>query len=305
MALKSALRIRFVLNAQGGKAAATQTRQRFLNDFANNVVEQIAFRYSDEVYREMAGKLEAQFEADARKELVHMAALFRQYITGSQGSTNTPSGALTTLAGVNADSLPIKRSIPGWAPRTKKYLSYKQARTGNKNWFDARGLSARKDAAYSGLKKNTRADVWIKAFGPIRATFSRSTAATTAAGARGAPAMKEFKLGPGRKKIVVGTLRIFALTQITPEMLPALASGDPRTMNSDVENDGLMNLVRSADTPMYHRLNRKSSDETGNRYRPTLEPFLAYYLTRAVPAAVAARMETSGLSPRRRRTFNG
>lgn len=303
MAKKSALRIRFVFNAQGGKNAGVQSRQRFVNNFAQQVVENVAFRYSDEVYGEMTNRFEEQFVADARKELVHLTALFRQHITGSS-PTNTPGGSLTTVAGLNADSLPIKHSIPRWQPRGRAYLRYKNRKTGNMNWWDARGLSGKKDAKYSGLKKNTRVDTWIKMFGPIRATFSRSSSASALANVPGSAAPKNFHVADGHFRLAVGTLRVYALTSITPQMLPALTTGDPRTMNPATRagNPGLMDLVRGVDEQMYYRLDRRSSAASGSIYRPTLEPFLAYYLTRSIPAAITNRLAEGRLNVRRRRT---
>lgn len=299
MALKSGLRIRFTFNTQGGgKVTKAVARQRFINNFAGTVVKEIAFRYSDEIYQEMAGRLESQFVADARKELVHLAAVFRHHITGDTPS-NKPTGNLSLTAGIGRDDVPIRNSVPSWAPRTPKYLAYKKKRVGHNKWWDARGLSAKKDAKYSGMKKNTTADAWISYFGPIRASFKRAAGPSDAANVRGAPALKEFNLGPGHFRVAVGTIQIFALTEITPQMLPALASGNLNSPVSTQGNDSLMAKVRAKDREMAFRLDRRSTQGT---YRPTLEPFLAYYLTRSVPAAIANRLNESRLNVRRRRT---
>jgi hypothetical protein len=157
---------------------------------------------------------------------------------------------------------------------------------------------------YSGLKKNTNADVWMSMFGPIRATFTKSTAASGSANVPGSAALKQFVVAPGHFKIAVGTLKVYALTKLTPEMIPALTSGDPRTINPATRdgNPGLMTLVKGVDKDMYNRLDGRSSRATGSIYRPTLEPFLAYYLTRSVPAAIKNRLSEGVMSVRRRRT---
>lgn len=285
---KSALRIRFSFNAQGGttksgfQSSNASARQRYLYRFAQAVVKNITFQYAEDEYKKLAGKIESTMAYDIQRELVHMTALFRAHITGSNGGTNSPAGSLTSLSGAaRYESLPIKTLIPEWAPRVPSYLRYKQRKTGNRQWFTARGLSAKKDAAYSGLKINTTAKLWTDAFGPIKVNFFKSAASSEAA---------STKVDGQHVRVAVGTLKVYALTNITPEMLPALASGDARTKYSANGNPGLMGLVRNVDPQMAYRLDRRSQS---GRYRPTLEPFLSYFLTAAVPAAVSTRLYKS------------
>ena len=296
---KSALRIRFVLNAQGGRSFERESRQRFINNFGQVVLENVAFRYSDEVYRKLASRLEDQLVRDARRELTHMATLFRNHITGAL--KDSPSGKLKAInqTGRYGGAISIKASLPKWAPRNKQYVKYKQAQTGSRNWFTARGLTDKKDAMYSGLKSNTNREAWIAMFGPIKASFTRSNKATSTANAASktkvGTGLQFFPVQPEKNhiKIAVGTIKVYALTKLTPEMIPALLNGDAETMNSDKGNPGLIGLVQNVDEQMAYRLGRRSGKEDGRRYRPTLEPFLAYFLTEALPAAIGARMKAN------------
>jgi hypothetical protein len=276
---KSALRIRFVINAQGGATREREGRQRFANEFTQTIIQNFAFRYADDTYKDYVNRIQTQLQRDIRKELVHMAALFRAHITGAPAGADGPAGKLTTVAEDDRFGYPlsIRSTMTPWAARSKQYLSEMK---GDKKWFSRSGL----------MRESGTADNWINTFGPIRVTFKRDKASSAAANVPGSAAPSTFKVSSASHvRIAVGTISVFALTHITPAMLPGLASADPEVPLPASRNDALIGLFGDR-TPLAYRFGRLSSKESGQRYRPTLEPFLTYFLTNAVPAAVRSRL---------------
>lgn len=297
---KSALRIRFVFDPQdGGELLELRRRQSGGQRFAQAMIENFAFSYAEDSFREMAGRLEVQLRRDIMRELRHMAALFQRHIIGAAPSSSHPAGYLDTVApsweGVY-DRVAIRASVPAWAARSHQYLRDKKRVIGHQRWWESHGT----------LAKAMTTDNWISSFGPIHVEFRRShkaqlTTPNTAAPGQRSTARNNYATvfggtNNGHVKVVVGTVRVVALTNITPQMLPALRSGDPTTLNSDRGNDSLMLMVQAGmGDDVAYRLGRLSSKESGMRYRPTLEPFLAFFLTRAVPNAIADRISSGRL----------
>jgi hypothetical protein len=210
------------------------------------------------------------------------------------GKTDKPRGSLDILADPGYDTMAISAAVPSWAKRSKRYLDYKQAKLRHRDWWRSSGK----------LSEAMTADNWVSAFGPIAVEFRRTRGADASAGK-----VRQFGAGParvgarfegtnpGHVKISIGTVRIHALTNITPGMLPGLRSGNPQTPIPTTGNDELMLMVQAGmGDDIAYRLGRLSSAESGGQYRPTLEPFLTFFLTRSVPAAVAKRLEIGGFS---------
>ncbi|MGN6820265.1 MAG: hypothetical protein ACTHJR_16500 [Sphingomonas sp.] len=260
------------------------SRQRFGNNFAQAIVEDFAFRYADESYDEVVNKIQAQIKTDIQKELNYVAASFRRYIVGASGSSSGPGGTLGFQLGTELfDDMPIKAPLPEWAPRSAKYLSYKKRTVGHTRWFEYSGYTSRKMNGQN----------WQTMFGPIKVSFRKANHVER-------PGATQFRVEgqQGHMKVQVGTLRVEALTEITPAMLPALRTGDPMTPISATGNDALMGLVKRSDPELGYRLAKRSGQSTGMRYRPTLEPFLAFFLTRSVPNAVYERLQKGLTSAR-------
>jgi len=290
---KSVLRIRFVIGHQdplGIDVTTAAGRQRFGQGFAGLLVRDFAFSYAEDNFRTMARTIETQVQRDIRRELTHLVALFRRHIIGAK--TGKPAGKLDILSDPGYASMAISTAVPSWAARSPLYLQYK----GNNRWWDHTGR----------LSSAMTTDNWISAFGPILVNFRRSKKSNPVINVFGGthgPAREGQN--PVRLKIEVGTLSVSALTNITPEMLPGLATDRPETIiPTSRTNDPLMLMVQTGmGDDIAYRLGRLSAESSGRQYRPTLEPFLTFFLTRSVPAAVAKRLETGRLQNRRSRNY--
>jgi len=281
---RSFVRLRFRLGEGNVKG-----RQRYTNTAAF-IARKVAFSYAQDQYEFYKENLEAGIEGDVRRELTNLASLYRRHIIGS--TTDRPTGIIRSVIG-GAQSLALSSALPRWAPRNARYLKRKLSATGRASWFDNRGWRTHKGQHWSPsdtglLFAESRADTWETIFGPIRVVFRKSRILTEA-DAQAAVIID----GSKKAKIQIGTVSVYAMNKLTPAMLPALRTGDPSAMTPDTGNDELMDLVASYDQRLAYRLGQRSS--LTKRYRPTLEPFLGFFLTRSIPAAIQSRIQRGSL----------
>lgn len=289
---KSAVVLRFRLG-QG----LVKARQRYSNT-ARAILERVAFTFAEDSYDNMRKTLEQRVEQDVRAELVHLARLFRRYIIGAAGTLTQPGGTMSTVAkGAGQPSMTIASGLPPWQPRSAKYLSSKRAATGHIKWFDNRGWKTHRDPRFSGnvmtswkphrtglMFKEMRADTWETMFGPIGVRFYRSRKLDAH------EAQSKFNLADSKKiKIQIGTLHVRALGNLTPSMLPGYTTGTVHASNAG--NPGLIGLIHRYDPDLAIRMGPMRN----GIYRPTLEPFLGFFLTRALPHAVRERIRKGSL----------
>lgn len=291
---QSAVVLRFVL----GKGLV-KARQRYDNT-SRAILRKVALQYAEGSYDRFRKNLEQQVEQDVRSELTHMALLFRRHIIGAAGTRTSPSGTLTTATrGSNPPRMAIADGLPSWAPRNAEYLRRKRVATGGIEWFNNRSwkdsqFDARfsKRAPRTGTNKNQdhgllfremRQDVWETIFGPISVRFYRARKLD----AEGPAAT----VGSGKKnmKIQIGSLQVRALGKLTPGMLPGFTTGEINA--SSTGNPGLINLISGYDPKLGYRLGTMNNGV----YRPTLEPFLGFFLLRSLPHAVNERLRKGNL----------
>lgn len=283
---RSFVRIRFRFGNDNVKG-----RQRYVNTAAY-MARRIAFQFAEGQYDTLRKTLEQTVERDVRRELVNLASLYRRHIIGADAPRGKPQGVIHSVIG-GASPMALSSALPSWAPRNAQYLQRKRNATGHDRWFDNQGWRRYKGQRWmprdSGLMfREMRADTWETMFGPINVRFYKSRMLTAN------DAVGNINVSSGQKvRVQVGTLGVYALNKITPDMLPALRTGVAETMASDAGNPGLMELVQKYSEPLAYRLGQRSS--VTKRYRPTLEPFLGYFLTRSVPTAVARRIQEGTL----------
>jgi len=296
--------------------SVTEVAQQSTRSLAAAIANDLAFSAADNMFRNVKNEIAASFQKDAKQELTHLAALYRRHVIGAGAGKRRPSGMLSyalgpsdTGVGDDDNEVAIAESLPDWAPRSPRYLARKKRMGWSQTWFSARG----------DLAREMRADVLLSAYGPVRVSVVRNVEATNALG--GTRVSGRFtgarldtfgpNAGPAKSaapadvaashiRLQVATIRVFAMQQITPSMLPALATGNPATQNDDSASRGtrFIEPLRSVSPTLAYRLGRLSW-QTG-RYRPTLEPFLAWYLTRAIPNALALRIEQGAIRRARR-----
>lgn len=275
-----------------------KARQRYSNT-ARAILERVTLTYAEGAYDLMRKEMEMQLERDVRAELVHLASLYRRYIIGAGGRRSSPSGSLDTVTkGSGAPSMTIKSGLPPWAPRNAQYVERKRSATGHMRWFDNSNWSTSAfDARYarrvmkSGdapddaglLKRSMTHDSWETWFGPVSVRFYRARKLQATDG------VANINTKGKKMQVQIGSLQVRAIGKVTPAMLPGYTSG--RIMASASGNEPLMELIAKTDPRVAYRLGTMRNGV----YRPTLEPFLGFFLTKSIPYAVTRRLEKGTL----------
>ncbi len=288
---RSFVRLRFSL----GKAEV-KGRQRYANTAAYTAGK-VAVAYADEMWEQARDKLKNQVDEDVRRELTHTAYLFRRHINQLGGNR---SGTISNVLG-GAEPLALSAALPPWAPRGAEYLARKRdAGAGNK-WFNNTGWKTRKRPGQSApyphdpgrLVQEIRASLFEHTYGPIRVTVVRDNKTAQH------NAQAYIALGSQQPmKVQVASIRVSALNRITPGVLEVL-----RTKRFGDVNPALPRMIRSSGVPFAKEISERLGPTSAGRhrpgqhgvYRPTLEPFLGYFLTRSIPAAVARRIKQGSL----------
>jgi hypothetical protein len=286
-----------VLRFRLGKGLV-KARQRYANT-ARAILERVTLQYAEGMFDEMKKDIQYQLAKDVRLELEHIAGLFRRHIIGYSGRRTAPTGTLSTVTkGSDAPTRLISAGLPAWAPRNAQYLKTKRQATGHIRWFDNTGWNAATNdlrfarvANKTGdgpdspglLKEKMTRDGWEQLFGPISVSFRRARKLAPTDGV-GSIAAKGKNL-----KVQIGSIYVRALGKIEPHMLPGYTSGTIRA--SAAGNPRLMDVIAKTDRRLAYRLGTMRNGV----YRPTLEPFLGFFLTKSIPFAVQRRIEKGTL----------
>jgi hypothetical protein len=269
------------------------------------LVEDVAINATNEMWHEIKAKVEKQVGVDAFREISKMARLFKQYNIGISGdrtgayapSPLTPASLFASgMSGIARYKLGSGRE-GHWPARKRSYLLRKSKPpprgVGHQKWFLHSGL----------LSSNVGSGkFWTSVFGPVKVDVHRpehmsvgdrdrqaegqsSRQARASFNARfhvGAPSTSGHVL-----RVNIATVRVAAMEDITAHMLPSIRTGNVEDYADDGRETG---LIGKFPKDVAYRLG-------GNRkfvpYRHTVEPFLGFVLTRAIPNAVARRLQDS------------
>ena len=296
MAQKNTLRIRFVLNRESGAKRVDKLRARKGTDkFAQVVIEDVGTKYAAGKFHRLKATIQGKLEPMIRSELRHVVAMYKDFIVGNQRQgrgtlTTNVRGTGTDKFGnlVPARSVSLATALPKWTARKPKYLADKRRQMlklglggDAKEWFKFTGY----------LRSEMNVSNWEAMFGPItvsvkpteRKSLQKEFAFNSAYGD------KVFRFGVA--KISVG---VFGM--VTPQMVAALADGDMSgsRLTGDGRNNGLMGLVAAKNPELADRLSGKRAFVP---YRPNMEAFIAFAVTRSLPAALFNRLSAEGFSP--------
>lgn len=272
------VKLRFVINRNAkGQFAGKQAIDRI----PRALTTQIAFEYADRTFNVLRREVEARVESDIQRELAKTSQLLFKHVIGLAGRNLGPTGTLKTVApqaeGFKAPTQFGLRTT--WARRSPRYMK-RRAGFGNA-WFRRHHPSP--------LDRLRDPGFWTASFGDIKVTLKKT--GTTNRGTSIPMLGNSYATG---KKIGVGTLRVEAMSKITPEMLPALGGSPINDYGAKPRSSGLLSMLGS------DIANRLGGNPAPNRvpFRPTIQPFLGFFLTRQMPNAVMRRIE-QGLYPAR------
>jgi hypothetical protein len=277
----SSFRIRFRFNHLKGGSTTSELRPRGFENFARVIVEDFAVSYGDKMFDLLKRTVQERMQADIERELDHMAQLFMTHVIGIAGRNRGPTGTLSTVApesdamkGMPGLNGTFVRSLTGDWPRREP--SYMQARKwAGDAWFQRTG------AVLGGLRSPK---AWTGAFGGITVSVNRHTSLNR----KDLGSTKLVATNYSRNtdtKIAIATIRVQAMTRITPGMLPALGGGGLGDFGSNPRGSGLLAMLGE------RAAWRLGGNPQTVPFRPTIQPFIGYFLTRAMPNAVFKRIE--------------
>lgn len=253
------------------------------------VVENVSFKYAAKTYDRIRQLVEGRVQQDVMAEASWMVGLFKQGVLGI--SKTSPGGRLTPAhewaSGMRQPS-PVAGAGIQWAPRTSKYMAWKEKHFHHSRWFLNNNVAL---PSTLGSASN-----WISYFGPIKVSIRPLPRNAGRSGPSLGTLSSRVPYQAGRYtrfmsaedssfhiRTGIANVSVSAMDHITPGMLPALASGNMGSYARDGRSTGLMGLLPEAAA---FRLGGR-----GKNYRHTIEPFLSFFLTRAVPNALFLRLE--------------
>lgn len=283
----STLRFRFSFNQRSKKLDYGPGGTRGAENFSRVLVRDVAFTYSERMWELLKSQVSSRMHADIDRELDHMAKMFMLGVVGIAGRNRGPSGQLTTvapqsegMAGVRPFShIPVRSLTGDWTRRSPFYL---RDRGGDQAWFRRHG---------GVLDKLSSAKTWTNAFGGVTVSMNKHTSmdANDPAAKAHTPMRGTYA---GQELFGVATIRVDAMRHITPAMLPAVGGGGMGQFGSNPRGSGLLALLGE------RAAWRLGGNPVTVPFRPTIQPFLGYFLTRQMPNAVMKRIEQGLASSR-------
>lgn len=271
MTRSNRLILRFSLNRKGaGPAGKWVTRMKA---GVRGIVPNLLVRYGDKSYPQIVARLKTEIERDARRELRHLARIYMRTIIGAGYTRSGPAfgGLSTAMAGGPTTSKILNQP---WPARSPEYIARKRRKGLTPNWFIAETQTLK---AHMG-----KAALWEEMFGPIRVSIIKKNEAGVSdrAGAAAIKGAADNILGSNNPADAVRLgllqIKVEALGRVTIPMLTRYSS-----------QSGLIALVAQHDAGLAYRLGGRNPA----LYRPTLEPFLEFFLTKSLRYAVNQRIQ--------------
>jgi hypothetical protein len=253
---------------------------RGLHYMRNIIIENAAFIMAQKQERALLQSIESTFTGIVEKELSRMGREVNKLVIGiPDGRAKAkigyePRGALAiagaqskTMAGL-LGSVTLAQGTGPWPARNSKYVADRRKKGGGK-WFQVTGELGRY------LKSGT---AYTSAYGPIKVEYTRAKKGTPTPDIVGVTPISKGVGGRRSTVVTFGNVHVSVLGSITTDML-----NDPSRRQPSPWKTGLFESFPTAIEVKL--LNREET------YRPFLEQFLSFYLTRAIPNAVFRRIE--------------
>jgi hypothetical protein len=295
-------------------AQSLQSSQReveaYTNAFARMIVDNVAYNVATYSAQQAHRTLAKSVRSVVDRELDRMAMTIGNSISitekarGPQGKMSVAEGLSDTARkrGWASSSYNWSRRSTRirWAPRDKNYVKWKASRGFTRDWWKKSG----KLSQY--LSQRT---TYTQSFGPVRVVFDRPKNQNKARERVGAnPRITASGLtGPITREYEVGKLRVMAMGNLTPADLPSLRTENPSDAKPTNGAGAARWLKDTEEGGARDKLMRfpfwKGKGKSPER-RFVLEPFLSFYLTRAIPNAVWRRIEQMPVTSETTRGLN-
>ena len=317
------LNFQFVASAQTLEAKPREILS-FGENYARMIVDEVALAASKDTFQRARTRFISGVKLAIRSEVSRMAMLIGRFLplpdkyTGPNGEMSMGELSATAHKFDFKPEFNRKQANIEWQKRSKKYLRWKRRNNLPAKWWQAHGKLQKAMMAKG-------ASFYEETFGPIRVRLERPPVSRDERGrfsrqnklfssgalnptiaragkgeglgdeARPVKGQVNVTAAGGRGRIsseyTVGTLHVDVFGKITPAMLPGLAH--PRWAPSQADpmpGEGVVGLFPN-DGPGGIR-NKLLGTRKGRHYRYAVEPFVSFYLMRAIPNAVWRRTES-------------
>lgn len=234
-------------------------------------IQNVGFKAAKNRQTRLKQNLYRDFAPVVERELQSMASDVSRMAIGLANPNNPPPGVLTTPGRISrpmigrTGPMSISSMTGTWAKRTKPYMKWKLKRYSTRRWFFNTGQ----------LQRQLRSvGTYRSAYGPVSIKFIPTPMETVAGGVSNLGR----SAGGQSTRIMIGRLEVSALRRIRLSDLPGIGQ-------KASYNEALL-------SPLASSVRRKLVGRK-DKYRPVIEPFLTYYLTRRIPNAVYRRLEDS------------
>lgn len=257
-------------------------RRRESEDTTRAVVEQVTIAFAEANWEKAKQELQHAVERDVRAELAYVAGQFRRNVIGAPGSQRGLVGTLTTVSKGGQMPRESLGGLPRWAPRTARYLEEKKVFAGHLNWFDNTGWepdggTLKNFFASDTIPTGGGGDVNVGSGGILEDIFGGISVQVLRNNRGWGVNQGTMKISTNgaRAQLQLATIRVRALGRVTEQMLRI----------SDQPNHALLAAIAREDPEVALHLRGGRG-----RYRPTLEPYLRFFLERSIPHAVQQRI---------------
>jgi hypothetical protein len=278
--------VTYTINVNPGRADITSlnvnTIERTMYDMKNLIIENVGFMMAKRQEKALVNNLERNMVKIVTQELSRMARQISQMAVGIADRANlrrggyTPQGSLSVTGAISramqgrVSPVTLGSGTGMWPARNPNYLKQRRKAGTGTRWFKQTGALQ---------KYLARPDTYTTAYGPVKVAFIKAKSvayypkrihmSTIGTGVPGVKAAHQF---------TVGRVEISVLSRISEDMLSDPGSHQPSAWH----------------TGLFGYLDEKAEKKLLNRedfYRPFLEHFLSFYLTRAIPNAIFRKME--------------
>lgn len=279
---------------QGNDTVNLRVVDKFSYDMENYLIENITFVIANRQQKILEQSIHNDLSLIVQQQLREMGRKIDQFVVGIPNNAATtltrnnryggrsairsmtgPPGSLSltgvrsqAFRGVNMGPFTLVSGTGPWPSRNPNYLARKKRKVGHTKWFQTTGQ----------LRKQLREpSTYTNAYGPVRVSFKKNQLVDAKAGDV-VTRMSSGVAGKADRRIVIGELKVSVLGRITEDMLADPGGRQP--------SPWMTGLFGSLDDDLEKKLlNRQDA------YRPFLEVFLSFYLTRSIPNAIFRRLE--------------
>lgn len=311
------INFRWVSEGAGDKPSLEKLRSQS-SEFARLIVDNVAIAAADETYKRARTALRQDITRIVRNEVNRMARAIGRHLT-VQERRSGPYGPMTMTSGedTNFNTMSDQAKARGWSStfrrqdtgirwfkRDPKYLRRKKRNGQSGDWWSKKGELQR-------YLQGKRADWYFGAFGNMRVRFTKAFTESHS----NVNLTRSSVKGRLSSTAQVGRLDVAFFGNITPATMPGLATGTPNSnplpglgvASMLPYNDQTVKLMARAQeyeqryqTTEKRRLTYRKGymnkfvwkrRRAGGSHRPAIDPFVSFYLTRAIPNAVWRRTE--------------